>query len=419
MEHLQANGANANPAPNPRPNDFHAQLQSYLAAGGGGQRHAPPPMASLSSVQNQAGFGLSPNGISYQPNAQMPPPPRVQVPQHQQLTTTTPNNLQPLLQALGQQLNPMSKEHQLLETIKLLADINPGVVTSALTQALTMTNPSPQQQGQQQPGLNSYQQANLQPTASQKNRQSEPSVQVQQLQGPAPSPFVTSQMNLYQQGNLQPPASIQKTSQQDISAPAPSPFVTSQMNLYQQGNLQTPASIQKTRQQDLSAPAPSPFVMSQMNLYQQVKKRQQEPSVQAQQHQARAPSPFSSFLFGPNSVDQGVTSAPADNMNSNVAVQQGEKSSVTWVSSVEKGRLGHVDDVKKAKPAKPRKQKKVATAVTNGTLMNTPGAAAQAMTVGAPPIHTPDEAVLKSWTLKQLGELYHIPVFDFMYTILS
>lgn len=201
MDYLRttSNTAPAPAPPKPKPEDIHAQLQRYLQDGG--QQHPnEAPVASVApapspAVNYGANFGLeaSQNGFGYQqpPPVQQPqvqPPPVFQV---QQAQAQQQPSIQSLLQGLNQQhLNlgmqqqqQSQQEENILASIKLLAEINPGMAAAALTQALSMAEPA---QTSAQP-LQQQVQQSYQPPIELHSPVSYTQSTSQQV--PAPSPF--------------------------------------------------------------------------------------------------------------------------------------------------------------------------------------------------------------------------------------
>jgi hypothetical protein len=331
--------------------------------------------------QNKGDLPAPPqNGFSYQP-LQIPPT-QAQAPQ-QQFQAPTPNLAAAnyLVELFKQQLDAETQQRQqsLLESIQLLAGVNPGMVVTTLTQLM-------QQQQSQQPQL-----ADLHPPASYQMSQGRPFVQAQQQQASnqlqlnnsasslaafdvsTPSPFVPNPNQL----QLNNPASSLAVF--DVSTP--SPFVPNPNQL----QLNNPASSLAA----FDVSTPSPFVPN--------------------PNQLQPNNPASSLAaFGANFAGQCMTdnSPRGDNMSLVVpripeAVKLAETSG---------GPQASIEDVKRKSSRegtggnKKVKKKQAVNTNADGKVK-----AAQPPVMAPPPlslpIHTPEEAVLQTWSLEQLGEL--------------
>jgi hypothetical protein len=199
VDFLRTSGSNTAPAPavlkpKPSPDDIHAQLQRYLQGGGQNQDVAQVPSPAFQNNLPAGGLGGNQNAYIYRPP--QVPQQRVQQPQQAQIQQ---QSMQPLLQALSQQNGNIGLQQQLyqlqetlLSSIKLLADIDPGMTVNALNQALNMTSPAqvpPPQQQQMQPQLQARQ--NQQPFDLQLRNQGQ-AQQMNMQSAQAPCPFVSS-----------------------------------------------------------------------------------------------------------------------------------------------------------------------------------------------------------------------------------
>jgi hypothetical protein len=304
--------------------------------------------------QNKGDLPAPPqNGFSYQP-LQIPPT-QAQAPQ-QQFQAPTPNLAAAnyLVELFKQQLDAETQQRQqsLLESIQLLAGVNPGMVVTTLTQLM-------QQQQSQQPQL-----ADLHPPASYQMSQGRPFVQAQQQQA---------------SNQLQLNNSASSLAVFDVSTP--SPFVPNPNQL----QLNNPASSLAA----FDVSTPSPFVPN--------------------PNQLQPNNPASSLAaFGANFAGQCMTdnSPRGDNMSLVVpripeAVKLAETSG---------GPQASIEDVKRKSSRegtggnKKVKKKQAVNTNADGKVK-----AAQPPVMAPPPlslpIHTPEEAVLQTWSLEQLGEL--------------